>query len=88
VTARFSTAEVLEACGARLLGAGAGRLFEGVSTDTRSIAPGSLFVALKGERFDAHEFLVEAAARGAAEEDGDKEAGGKQSATHWGSALG
>ncbi len=66
MTARFSTAEILEACGARLLGAGAGGLFEGVSTDTRGIAPGSLFVALKGEHFDAHEFLVEAAAKGAA----------------------
>ena len=39
---------------------------EGVSTDTRTIAPGSLFVALRGERFDAHDFLPDAAARGAA----------------------
>jgi UDP-N-acetylmuramoyl-tripeptide--D-alanyl-D-alanine ligase len=38
----------------------------GVSTDTRSIAPGSLFVALRGERFDAHDFLAEAVAGGAA----------------------
>ncbi|MGE5770036.1 MAG: UDP-N-acetylmuramoyl-tripeptide--D-alanyl-D-alanine ligase [Betaproteobacteria bacterium] len=37
-----------------------------VSTDTRSIAPGSLFVALRGERFDAHDFLVQAVAGGAA----------------------
>ena len=66
MTARFSTAEVLGACGARLLAAGAGGVFDGVSTDTRGIAPGSLFVALKGERFDAHDFLVDAAAKGAA----------------------
>jgi UDP-N-acetylmuramoyl-tripeptide--D-alanyl-D-alanine ligase len=66
LTARFSTADVLGACGARLLAAGAGGVFDGISTDTRGIAPGSLFVALKGERFDAHDFLVDAAAKGAA----------------------
>ncbi len=38
----------------------------GVSTDTRSIPPGALFVALRGERFDAHDFLAEAVAAGAA----------------------
>jgi UDP-N-acetylmuramoyl-tripeptide--D-alanyl-D-alanine ligase len=31
--------------------------FNRVSTDTRSLLPGDLFVALKGERFDAHDFL-------------------------------
>jgi UDP-N-acetylmuramoyl-tripeptide--D-alanyl-D-alanine ligase len=40
--------------------------FPGVSTDTRSIEPASLFVALRGERFDAHEFLAAAAEAGAA----------------------
>jgi UDP-N-acetylmuramoyl-tripeptide--D-alanyl-D-alanine ligase len=38
----------------------------GVSTDTRTLAPGELFFALKGERFDAARFLGEAFARGAA----------------------
>lgn len=37
----------------------------GVSTDTRAIAPGNLFVALRGDRFDAHEFLPGAVAQGA-----------------------
>ena len=37
-----------------------------VSTDTRTIVPGSLFVALRGENFDAHDFVAEAQARGAA----------------------
>lgn len=41
-------------------------LFSGVSTDTRAIAPGALFVALRGERFDAHDFLAQAVAAGAA----------------------
>jgi UDP-N-acetylmuramoyl-tripeptide--D-alanyl-D-alanine ligase len=37
-----------------------------VHSDTRSLAAGDLFVALRGERFDAHEFLGQAAAAGAA----------------------
>jgi UDP-N-acetylmuramoyl-tripeptide--D-alanyl-D-alanine ligase len=36
-----------------------------VHTDTRTLQPGDLFVALKGERFDANEFLAEAKERGA-----------------------
>ena len=39
---------------------------EGVSTDSRTIASGELFVALKGENFDGHAFVEAAAARGAA----------------------
>jgi len=41
-------------------------VFARVWTDTRTIQPGDLFVALVGERFDAHEFLSDATARGAA----------------------
>jgi UDP-N-acetylmuramoyl-tripeptide--D-alanyl-D-alanine ligase len=37
--------------------------FEHLSTDSRTAGPGDLFVALKGERFDAHDFLPEVAAR-------------------------
>jgi len=37
-----------------------------ISTDTRDIRAGDCFVALVGERFDAHDFLAEAVARGAA----------------------
>ncbi|MBN8224700.1 MAG: UDP-N-acetylmuramoyl-tripeptide--D-alanyl-D-alanine ligase, partial [Xanthomonadales bacterium] len=33
--------------------------------DTRALAPGSLYVALRGERFDGHDFAVDAVARGA-----------------------
>ncbi len=36
-----------------------------VHTDTRSLQPGDLFVALKGEHFDAHGFLAQAKAQGA-----------------------
>ncbi|MBL0171424.1 MAG: UDP-N-acetylmuramoyl-tripeptide--D-alanyl-D-alanine ligase [Gemmatimonadaceae bacterium] len=40
--------------------------FGGVSTDTRHITRGDLFVALCGERYDAHDFLQDARDRGAA----------------------
>jgi UDP-N-acetylmuramoyl-tripeptide--D-alanyl-D-alanine ligase len=40
--------------------------FSGISTDTRGIAPGSLFVALQGANFDAHDYLAQAAEHGAA----------------------
>ncbi|WP_290866949.1 UDP-N-acetylmuramoyl-tripeptide--D-alanyl-D-alanine ligase [Aquabacterium sp.] len=36
-----------------------------VHTDTRTLQPGDLFVALRGERFDAHDFLPQAAQAGA-----------------------
>lgn len=36
-----------------------------VSTDSRAIEPGSLFVALRGERFNGHDFLSSAASQGA-----------------------
>lgn len=37
----------------------------GVSTDTRTVRPGELFVPLRGERFDGHDYLEAALARGA-----------------------
>jgi UDP-N-acetylmuramoyl-tripeptide--D-alanyl-D-alanine ligase len=40
--------------------------FGGVCTDSRSLAPGDLFVALRGERFDGHDFVSAAARAGAA----------------------
>ena len=54
---------------ARVLGAtvvGPDRDFAGVSTDTRSLEPGQLFVALRGPNFDGHAFVAEAQRRGAA----------------------
>jgi len=44
---------------------GPDRAIAGVSTDTRTVAPGQLFVALRGERFDGHDFLEQAVAAGA-----------------------
>ncbi len=57
---------------ARVLGAeiiglaeGADRPYSVVSSDSRTLGPGALFVALRGERFDGAEFVAAAAARGA-----------------------
>ncbi len=50
--------------GALLIGDGAVR-FSRVHSDTRSLLPGDLFVALEGERFDAHDFLPKARENGA-----------------------
>lgn len=57
-------AEAAAALGGRTIGADA--LFTGVSTDSRGIRAGDLFVALRGERFDGHDFLSSAAAAKAA----------------------
>lgn len=50
----------------RLLGGQPAAVARGICTDTRSLASGSLFVALTGERFDGHDFVAEAFGRGAA----------------------
>jgi UDP-N-acetylmuramoyl-tripeptide--D-alanyl-D-alanine ligase len=39
--------------------------FDAVSSDSRAIQPGDLFVALRGERFDGHAFAVDCLQRGA-----------------------
>ena len=44
---------------------GADITLDAVTTDTRKLTPGCLFVALKGERFDAHDFADQAKAGGA-----------------------
>lgn len=69
---RWTDGEVARALGADARsadgngGAGANLVFSAVSTDTRKIPAGSLFVALRGASFDGHDFLAQAAASGAA----------------------
>ena len=60
----MALAEAASAVAGRVRGADA--RFSGVSTDSRKIGRGQLFVALRGERFDGHAFLAEAAAAAAA----------------------
>src|SRR5208337_3977221 len=64
----FTLAEIVEATGGTIVRAGAGgaQSVRGVSIDTRSIAAGAIFVALRGAESDGHDYLAQAAARGAA----------------------
>ena len=57
---------VLKATGGELLVNGNVQIFPGISTDSRTLSPGELFVALTGENFDGHQFVEEAASKGAA----------------------
>jgi UDP-N-acetylmuramoyl-tripeptide--D-alanyl-D-alanine ligase len=61
---RRSLADFASAMHGRLVGVDAG--FGAVSTDSRAIGRGELFVALSGPNFDGHDFVAAAAQRGAA----------------------
>lgn len=63
MTGLFTLGQAAEATGGALRGDDL--VVEAVSTDTREIGPGSLYVPLKGERFDGHDFVDQAIARGA-----------------------
>lgn len=61
--ARFTASEIAELTGGALVGASVD--VRGVATDSRSVRPGNAFVALAGERFDAHAFVGDAISNGA-----------------------
>ena len=61
---RWSDAAVKRALG--LAGGNPTRLYEEISTDTRTLGPGDVFVALEGERFDGHAFVGQAVGKGCA----------------------
>jgi UDP-N-acetylmuramoyl-tripeptide--D-alanyl-D-alanine ligase len=52
--------EVLKATGGKLLQGKENAFFQGISTDSRTVAEGELFIALKGSRFDGHHYALEA----------------------------
>jgi UDP-N-acetylmuramoyl-tripeptide--D-alanyl-D-alanine ligase len=62
----FRAKDAVAWTGGRLARGDAGTLFTGVATDTRADVAGRLFVALVGERHDAHAFVTQALAAGAA----------------------
>lgn len=60
----WQLAQAAEAMAGRVVGTDV--RFVGVATDSRAVRPGQLFIALRGERFDAHDYLGQAAEQGAA----------------------
>ncbi len=65
--AALTLADVLAGTAGSLASPAPGSLgLSSVSIDSRTLEPGALFVAVAGPRFDGHDFLAEAAARGAA----------------------
>lgn len=58
--------KIAQVTAGRLSPAGARVTVTGISTDSRSVCPGELFVPLRGEKFDGHDFLTQAVRRGAA----------------------
>lgn len=62
----MTVSEVARLCGATLHGDPDRRVGPEVVIDSRAVMPGSLFVALPGERVDGHDFVPAAAAAGAA----------------------
>ncbi len=63
----FTDAEVVLATGARILQQGRrDMLYRNVTTDTRTVGEDDLFAALKGEKFDGHDFIEQAVSDGAA----------------------
>lgn len=57
---------VAEVTGGRLVQNGSNTKVSGFSTDSRSLQPGELFIPLRGEHYDGHDFLAQAARHGAA----------------------
>ena len=62
---RFTTGWIAEVIQGRMKRGESESGYIGISTDSRFIRPGQVFWALKGERFDGHDFLEEAVRKGA-----------------------
>jgi UDP-N-acetylmuramoyl-tripeptide--D-alanyl-D-alanine ligase len=63
---QITIGEAAEMCGGKLLCGNPEELLTNVSTDSRQVGPGSLFVPLKGEKTDAHFFIPAVFKAGAA----------------------
>ncbi len=61
----FILEDIISATKGRLLSKASQTEFKGVSIDSRTIGPGEIFLALKGTRFDGHDYIGEAVSRGA-----------------------
>jgi len=63
---RWQVGTLMEATGGRLLRGDQKMVCRGISTDSRTIKRGELFIPLKGDRFDGHDFVPQIITRGAA----------------------
>jgi len=61
----FTVGDILGAVKGKLLSGNPDEMLTGVSTDTRKIKSGELFVAIKGGNFDGHSFILDAVSKGA-----------------------
>ena len=61
----ITAGDAVRACRGELVAGDLNARITGVSTDTRTLEPGDLFVALTGENSDGHKFLADALTRGA-----------------------
>lgn len=59
----FTVSDIALATGGRVIGPATGEV-RAISTDSRAVMPGELFVPLRGETFDGHTFLPDVAAKG------------------------
>ena len=64
--AKFTLRQVAAYCGGQVSPTFRDITVDGVCTDSRKLQPGQLFIALKGERFDGHDFIAQALEKGAA----------------------
>jgi len=62
---KLKVSELLEATGGRLIQGEPKREISGISTDSRKIGKSDLFIALKGPRYNGHDFIPEALEKGA-----------------------
>ncbi len=58
--AEIKTEDIVNATRGKIIAGSSTQVFEGVAIDSRKIRDNELFVALKGERFDGHDFLYQA----------------------------
>ncbi|MBN1652419.1 MAG: UDP-N-acetylmuramoyl-tripeptide--D-alanyl-D-alanine ligase [Deltaproteobacteria bacterium] len=63
--AEFSLSEIARVCGGELKGGKSDEIITGIATDSRAVTSGCLFVAIRGERLDGHDFVEQALQRGA-----------------------
>ena len=57
---KFNEKEIAAACGAEVLKSKSDELKFGISTDTRTIKAGEIYLPLKGETFDGEKFIEQA----------------------------